>query len=382
MRKLIMLPGPTNVPERVMNAMLKPIINHRGQEFEELYKSVVDGAKYVFQTKGDMFILASSSTGGVECSLSNIISGGDKIIVPVNGVFSERVKETAEAFGAKPVEIPVQWGKAVTIDQIEEAVKKEKNVKAIAVVYNETSTGAMTKCLKDIGELCDEAGLLFIVDAVSILGGDYLPVDDWHVDICVAGSQKCLMCPPGLALVSVSDKAWSVIEKTKPHAFYFNLLAYRKFQKRGETPFTPAIPLFYALNEALQMIREEGLENAIRRHKACSEALYRAVEALKLNIFADKEFRSTTVVTIRNPEGIKDQDLRKLLKDKYGVVVAGGMGKLEGLTFRIGVMGAVSPAEILQTVTSLESALLELGYQLNPGDGVSAAKEVFARRFC
>ena len=377
--QLIMLPGPTNVPPRVMRAMLKPIINHRGPEFKELMERLTEDAKRVFGTKGDIVILSSSGTGGVECSLSNIVSSGDKVMIPVHGVFSQRVKQIIERVGGKAVEVPVDWSRAVTIEQIEDALKKERGAKAIAVVYNETSTGVKTKCLKEVGELCNERGLLFVVDAISILGGDVLPVDNWHVDICVTGSQKCLMCPPGLALLSVSEKAWSTIEKNKSQAHYFNLLPYREFQKEGQTPYTPAIPLFFALDEAFQTIKEEGLEVIFKRHKLCAEALYSAAENLGLELFADREFRSNTVIAVKNPKGILDKDLRELLRKKYRIVIAGGMGKLKGTMFRIGSMGVVSRFEILSVVSALESALADLGYRSAIGEGVSTAREIFEK---
>jgi len=374
-----MLPGPSNVPSQVMRAMLKPIINHRGSEFRELYRRIVENAKYVFETEGDVIVLSSSGTGGVECTISNITSHGDKILVPVNGVFSERVKEAVEIFGGKCVELPVEWGKAPTIQQIEDAIKSERNVKAIVIVYNETSTGATTRCLPEIGDLCRENNILFVVDAISILAGDELPVDRWGVDICVTGSQKCLMCPPGLALISVNERAWSAIEAMRQRRYYFDLRAYREFQKEYETPFTPVLPLFYALDEALQMIKQEGLESVFRRHRICAEAIYSAVEAIGLQPFPSREFRSRTVVGIKNPPGIRDKDLRDLLLKKYNVVVGGGMGKLRNTMFRIGVMGTVSQSEILQTVSALECALLDLGHKLQLGAGIAAANQSFAK---
>ncbi|MEM3506955.1 MAG: alanine--glyoxylate aminotransferase family protein [Candidatus Bathyarchaeia archaeon] len=377
--QLIMLPGPTNVPPRVMRAMLKPIINHRDVEFREMYKRIIENSKYVFQTKSDIFVLSSSGTGGVECAIANIVSNGDKIIVPVNGVFSQRVKETIECFGGKPIEILVEWGKAVTVEQIKEAIEKEKDVRAVAIVYNETSTGVTTRILNEVGKICKENDILFIVDAISILGGDYLPVDDWNVDICIAGSQKCLMCPPGLALISVSEKAWSIIEKTTKKKYYFDLNKYREFQEKYETPFTPVLPLFYALDEALQMIKEEGLEARFKRHRVCAQAFYEGIKALELKPFADESCRSNVVIAINNPSNISDKDIREIMRKKYKIAIAGGMGKLKGTMFRVGVMGTVSSSEILFTLSALELTLSELGYRLKLGDATLAAKEVFSK---
>jgi aspartate aminotransferase-like enzyme len=358
-KQLIMLPGPTNVPDRVMRAMIKPIVNHRGPEFHELYSGLVEKAKYAFQTKNDVFILTSSGTGGVECALSNVISPGDEVLVPVNGVFSQRMNEKVEAVGGKPIEVPIDWGKAPTAEQLEKAAKGH-DVEAIAVVYNETSTGVTTRGLEEIGKLARKHNALYIIDAISVLGGDQLPTDDWGVDICIAGSQKCLACPPGLALVSVSDRAWQTIENAKSPAYYFNLSKIREFQKHWETPFTPALPLFFALDEALNMLKEEGIENRIKRHLICAEEFYSGVQELGLELFADQHCRSNTVIAVKNPEGVPDKDIRDLMRERYGVVIAGGMGKLKGTMFRIGNMGIVSDVEVEETLEALKGALSHL----------------------
>lgn len=378
-KQLIMLPGPTNIPTRVANAMLRPMINHRGPEFRELHSRIIDNAKYVFGTKNDLFVLSASGTGGVECAVRNICSPGSKIIVPVNGVFSQRFLEAVKLLGGQGVEIPVEWGNAVTVGQIEEALKRNPQVTAVAIIYNETSTGVTTPDLKQIGEVCHKHGVLFLVDAISIQGGVSLPVDEWAVDICVTGSQKCLMTPPGLALISVSQKAWDVIKNT-PRSYYFDLQLCKQFwDENKETPYTPAVTLFFALDEALQMIREEGLEKRFKRHASCANAMYAAVEAMGLEGYARKPVRSKTVVAIKYPTGIDDKNFRGTLNKKYRVVVAGGMGKTKGQLFRIGVMGSVSEFEILATVTAVESALIEQGHKLKPGEGAEAARAVFAK---
>jgi len=376
--QLIMLPGPTNVPPRVMRAMSKPIINHRGPEFREMFKRVSENLKFVFETKNDVITLTSSGTGGVECAISNILTKGEKIIIPVNGVFSERVRDTINVYDGTPIEIPVEWGDAVTPEQVDAVLQKEKDVQAVVIVYNETATGVTTRCLKEVGEICEKHNALFVVDAISILGGDKLPVDEWKIDICITGAQKSLMTPPGLAFVSVSPKAWSIVDKSK-RRFYFDLPAAKKFLAEGETPYTPALPLLYALDEALQMIREEGLESRYHRHKVCADALYAGLEALELNLFAKKKVRSNVVIAVNNPTGIADKDIRKRLLDKYRISIAGGMGKLKNTMFRFGVMGIIGPASIVQTLNALECTLSDLGYKLEMGSGVAAAREVFTR---
>ncbi len=374
-----MLPGPTNIPTRVANAMLRPMINHRGPEFRELHSRIIENAKYVFETKNDLFVLSASGTGGVECAVRNICSAGSKIIVPTNGVFSQRFFESVNLLGGKGIEIPVEWGSAVTVAQVEDALKKNSPVTAVAIIYNETSTGVTTPNLKQIGELCRKYGTLFLVDAISIQGGVPLPVDEWGVDICITGSQKCLMTPPGLALISVGAKAWDVIKKA-PRSYYFDLQLCKQFwEENKETPYTPAVTLFFALDEALQMIREEGLEKRFKRHATCANAMYAAVEAMGLELYARKEVRSNTVLAIKYPSGLDDKNFRGTLNKKYRVVVAGGMGKTKGQLFRIGVMGSVSEFEILATATAIESVLIEQGHRPRAGEAAAAAREIFSK---
>jgi len=302
------------------------------------------------------------------------------VIIPIQGVFSDRLRIAIERYGGIPIPIEVDWRRGVVTEQVKEALDKNPDAKAVAIVYNETSTGVTNRCLEEVGKICKERDKLFLVDAISILGGDYLPVDKWNIDICVTGSQKCLACPPGLALISVSKRAWEVIKENKKGTYYFDLELCKDFlERKMETPFTPVLPLFYALDEALQIIREEGLEKRIKRHKICADAMYSAIEAMKLKLFADKEFRSNTVVAVENPQNISDADIRRIMREKYRVLIAGGMGKLHGTMFRIGVMGIVTEREILTTIRCLEKTLISLGYDLKSGVGVSAAMNIFER---
>ncbi len=377
-KKLIMVPGPTNVPDRVMKAMTKPMIDHRGPAFKAMFDSITENAKYAFQTRNDVYVLTVSGTGGLECVVGNAISPGDKVIVPVFGLFSGRAKKAVARRGGRVVELQSTWGTAPTASQIREAVEGEKDVKAVFVVYNETSTGVTVRELPEIGEITRENSLLLIVDAVSNLGGDDLPVDKWGVDIGVTASQKCLACPPGLSLFSVSPKAWEAIEKVeKP--FYFDMVEMREFAKKKETPFTPALPLFYALDEALKMVREEGLENRIRRHRTCSEAFYAAVEALGLSPLPDKNVRSNTVIAFNKPEGVDNAKVRKTMDEQYNVVISPGAGKLKDAIFRIGCMGIISETETLQTIDALENALADQGYKFKKDSGLKAAHERFRK---
>ncbi|MDQ1279958.1 MAG: Alanine--glyoxylate aminotransferase family protein [Thermoproteota archaeon] len=374
MQHLLMIPGPTNVPARIMNAMSRPIINHRGPEFYELYDSILKGLKYAFQTENDVFALTASGTGGVECAIANIVTRGDRIIVPVNGEFSLRVKTNVERLGGVPIEIPVKWGEAPTAGMIEEALEKEKDVKGLFVVSNETSSGAAIKDLEDMGKISEKHDLIFFVDAISNLGGDPLLVDKWKVDVCVTCSQKCLACPPGLSPISISDNSWKKIEKNGSQSFYFDLPKYKSYLQRKETPNTPCIPLYYALDEGLRMLNEEGLENRIIRHEKCANAFYTALEAIGLELFARKQYRSNTVIAFKNPRGVDAGAMRRMMIEKYGVEIAAGMGAVRETTSRIGSMGIVSAKEVEETVNALEKSLSSLGFKFESGSGVAAAR--------
>lgn len=376
-KHLLMLAGPTNVSNRVMQAMTKPIIGHRGSEFHALHESILNNLRYVFQTKNDVFTLTASGTGGVYCAVSNIVNLGDKVIIPVFGIFSQRMRDKIVRCGGKAVELPLEWGEAPTAEQIAQIVDKEKDAKAIAIVYNETSTGVTVRDLRKIGKIARENNLLLVVDAISVLGGDNLPMDEWNVDICVAGSQKCLACPPGLAMVAVNDRAWEVIEKTVARPYYFDLVRMRDYVAKIETPFTPAVPLFHALDEALKMIREEGLEKRFKRHATCAKAFYNAVEALKLKTVSNEKVRSNTIIAVRMPSGVNNTELRKVMKEQHHVSVSGGQGKLKKLIIRIGCMGIISETETIRTVDALENALNALHYRVEVGTGIKAARKVF-----
>jgi aspartate aminotransferase-like enzyme len=348
--------------------MNKPMINHRGAEFHELFPRMIDNAKKVFQTQNDLYALTSSGTGGIECAASNILQPGEKILVPVAGTFGERFAGAFKMYGVQTVDLKVEMGKAPTAEQVSAALKADSGIKAVGVIYNETSTGTTVRELKEIGQVAKEHGALFIVDAISVLGGDDLPVDKWGIDVCITASQKALATPPGLALISVSKDAWKLIERAKPRTEYFDLLKYRKFSdEKKETPFTPAINLFFAMDEALQLINEVGLELWVGRHKLAAKAYYAAFGAMGLSFFAEERSRSTVVIAVNMPPKISAKDLRDRLRKKYGVVVAGGFGNLKDSIFRVGSMGIVTSREVVT------ASLSELGYPGVVGTGLRTA---------
>jgi aspartate aminotransferase-like enzyme len=350
------------------------MINHRGSEFHELYPRMLDNAKKVFQTENDVFVLTASGTGGVECAASNILQPGEKILVPVGGTFGERFANAFKIYGARVVEFNVEMGRAPTAEQVREALSKDREIKAVGVIYNETSTGTTVRELEGIGQVTKDQGALFVVDAISVLGGDNLPVDKWGVDVCITASQKALATPPGLAIVSVSKDAWRMIERAKPRTEYFDLIKHRKFRdEKKETPFTPAVNLFFALDEALQLILELGLERWIGRHRLAAKAYYAAFEAMGLPLFAEERSRSAVVIAVNMPAKISAKDLRDRLRKKYGVVVAGGFGNLKDSIFRVGNMGIVTSREVVTAISSIEAVLYELGYPGIVGTGLKTA---------
>ncbi len=352
-----MTPGPTNVSARVMAAMQRPVINHRSPSFTKLYKGVVEKTKTVFETEGDIVIYSSSGTGAVEASISNLIKPGDNAVVTSFGEFGNRVGEMVEISGGTAVKATARLGECPHMESLEEAFEKAKVVKALYVIYNETSTGVAFRWLKEAGELASKYGAYFIVDAISNLGGDELPVDKLGVDICIAASQKCLAAPPGLAIISLSDRVKVELEKNPPKNFYFNIPRYLKFAEKGETPFTPALPLFYALDEALNVVLEEGMQNRIARHKRCADSFYSILGRLGAKSFASEDVRSNTVIPLLYPPGVDDLNFRKTLDEEFDVIIAGGFGEYKGKMFRIGCMGDINEKYVEQTVSAVGKVL-------------------------
>lgn len=374
-----MIPGPTNIPEQVMQAMMQPIINHRGGEFHSLYRRIQTNAQRTFETKNEIVVISGSGTAGVDAAVGSILQSGETAVIPMFGEFSGRLGDSARYLGANVVAPEAPLGTVPSIDAVDKAMKEAGRPKALFVVFNETSTGVTWRKLKELKDVAAKYGALFVVDAISVLGGEKLPVDELGVDICIAGSQKCLAAPPGLVILSFSDAAKKAMNGIKPRNQYFDIPKHFKFAEHAETPATPAVPLFYALDAALNLVLEEGLEKRIKRHSACASAFYSAFESMGLKAFADAEFRSQTVVGINYPQNVDDKTFRTLLEDKFGVVVAGGFGKLKGSMFRIGSMGVINQALVSTTVSAIAQALTASGYKVDSSTALSAAWEVLER---
>ena len=374
-----MLPGPTNVPNRVINAMLTPMINHRSDDFRKLYKDIVSKTQKVFETENDIVVLTTSGTGAVETSVVNLIKKDDVVIIPVNGEFSTRLADLIDNYGGKTIRINSPYGKNPPIEKIQEAFEKNSKVKALYVVYNETSTGTTLRYLSKLGDICKAHGAFFVVDAVSILGGDELPVDKWNVDICFTATQKALAAPPGIAPISISKEAKKYMLENPPASQYLNLKRYFKYYNDSfETPFTPAISLFYAYQEALNIILEEGIQNRIERHRKCANAFYSGLEALGFTPFADANSRSNVVIAVNYLPGIDDKRFRELISSKFKVLLAGGFGELKGKVFRVGCMGEVSSYHVMRTLSAISSSMSILGVPPIK-DGLSVANNILSQ---
>lgn len=375
MKKKLMIPGPVELSPAVLLAMAQPLIGHRTPDFEAVLEECLSGMKEIFQTKNDVVLITGSGTAGMDAAIASTIKEGDEYICLTGGKFGERFMEIVQAYGGKAKEVKVEWGRSFTVEQVENAIK-ESNAKAITLTHNETSTGVVHDA-EAIGRLAREYDLLFIMDAITSIGGDYVLCDEWGVDICVAGSQKCLAAPPGLAFAAVSEKAWQIIQSNKSRSYYLNLASYRKSLAKKTTPFTPSVSLVFGLHRALKEIKEEGLENRIKRHRTLARAAREAAKAMNLELFAEERFASNTVTAIRIPSKLTDEDVRGRMKKEHGILLAGGQDAVKGKIFRIGHMGNVGYLDLMEVLAALELTLKKAGHSVELGKGTAAAQKVF-----
>lgn len=376
MRKNYLLtPGPTPLPIEVCLSQARPIIHHRTPQFQAILKEAAEGLKYVFQTKNDVFILTSSGTGAMEAAVVNLLSAKDTAVTVEGGKFGERWTEICARYGVNTEIIKVEWGRAVSPEQIEVKLKANPGIKAVFTTLCETSTGVVND-IEAIGAVVKKYNAVLVVDAISGLGAIDLKTDAWSVDVCVSGSQKGLMLPPGLAFISVSPKAWDKISESKSHRYYFDLKTAKKAFDKTDTPFTPAISLIIALNEALKIIRQDGLTGVFLRHKKMADAARQAMQALGLELFAP-DAASDVVTAVKVPQGIDGEKLVKTMRDNYGVTIAGGQDEMKGKLIRIAHMGYIEESDIIAGIACLEKVLKQLGYKFSLGSGVTAAEEAF-----
>lgn len=355
------IPGPTPCPPEVLEAMTKQMINHRGAEFSTIINECSQTLRSFFRTENDVLTLSTSGTGGLEAAVVNIHSPGDKVLGVCTGVFGDRFSKIAEIYGADVTRLDFAWGSAADPEEIRKALAADPTIKSVLVTHNETST-AVTNDLSAIAKVVKEFDKLLLVDAISSMGAVDLRTDDWGLDVVVAGSQKSWMIPPGLAMVSMSKRAWEAQTQSKMPKFYFDLAAAKKSLDKGQTPYTPAVSLFYALQAALRLMQEEGLDNIIARHARVAQKTREGVKALGLSLFPDERVASNAVTAINTPEGVDAKALLKALREERRIVLSSGQQNLEGKIFRIGHLGLVNEADIDDVIDGLATTLPKFGF--------------------
>jgi len=351
------IPGPTPCPPFVLEAMAQPMINHRGPEFVDLLQRVTERLKLFFQTKGDVFAMSGSGTGGLECGIVNFLSPGDRVLFVINGSFGDRFAEIGRAFGIDGRTLNFEWGMPDDPAAIDQALTEDPGIYAVYVTHNETSTG-ITSDLQGIAQVVRKHDKLLVVDAVSSLSCVPLATDDWGCDVVITGSQKGWMIPPGLTMISVSERGWEYHSRARIPRFFWDVGSAKKFLARGETPFTPAVSLYYGLDVALERMAQEGLEAVFERHRRVGERMRQGAKALGLSLLAsDERYASNTVTAINGPEGVNVGDLLKRLRERHDIVLASGQGKLTGKIFRVGHLGFVDLPDIEAVLAGLQEEL-------------------------
>jgi aspartate aminotransferase-like enzyme len=363
----------------VLQALARPIVHHRTPLYEGILQEVREGLKYLFQTKSEVLIFASSGTGAMEGAVTNTLCAGDKALVLEGGKFGERFTQICRAYGVKPIVIPVEWGQAVDPAVIEKTLREDPSIKAVFTQATETSTGVLHP-VKEIAALVSRhPGTILVVDGISHLGAVELPMDEWKLDVVICGSQKALMLPPGLAFAALSDKAWQFVERSTLPRFYFDFKKERKNLTKNQSAYTPAISLVVGLAESLRLIRKEGLENILARHARLAKATRAAMGALGLQLYAPRAY-SDAVTAVLAPPGIDGQKVVKILREKHNLTIAGGQDRAKGKIFRLAHMGYIDQSDIIAGIAAVEMTLKELGYQFELGAGIKAAMEVLSAK--
>jgi aspartate aminotransferase-like enzyme len=377
-QRYLLLPGPTPLPDEVLAAGARQMMNHRGPEFGRVLAETLAAAQRVFMTRHPIIPFTASGTGGLEAAVVNLCSPGDTVIAVCSGWFGDRFADIAEAFGTQVLRIKVPWGEAVAPDAVRDALRLAPGARAVLVAHSETSTGVRND-VAAIAAIVRETPTLMVVDAISSLGAIELRTDEWGVDVVVTGSQKALMAPPGLALVGVSDRAWAAAESARLPRYYWSFARMRKDLKEGEafTPFTPAIGAIYALHAGLRRLEAEGLAQVLARHRRVARAVRAGVRALGLRPVARDEDASEAVTAAWMPDGIDAGGLLERLRTEHGVVMAGGQGSMAGKIFRFGHLGYVTDEAVLAGLRALEAVLPQVGGPAGRG-AEEAGREILA----
>jgi serine---pyruvate transaminase len=379
-KQYLMTAGPTPLPPAVSQVMAEPILYHRSPAFIEIYARVLDNLRTVFQTRNDVLCFAASGTGAMDSAVANLVAPGDRALVASCGKFGERWRDLCDAYGADAIDLEFEWGEPIDHDRVDAALADATSpVRAVFATQCETSTGVVSD-VRALAEVARRHGTVLCVDAVSGLGAVDLPQDEWAVDVVVAGSQKSLMCPPGLAFVSATERALAqAVERPgRRHYFDWGLTAAGQRQQPPNSAFTPAVTLFRALDVALELIMAEGLEQVFARHALLARAARAGIESLGLERFGPDDENASVVTVAAMPEEIDGAEVPKLMRDRYGVTVAGGQGRLKGRIVRIAHCGFYGAFDIVVALTALEMALRDLGVEVEPGAGAGGAQRVFA----
>ena len=379
-QRILLGPGPSNVHPRVQQAMMAPVLGHMDPYFYTVMEDIMNLLRYVFRTKNELtFPISATGSAGMEAGLCNFLEPGDVAVIADNGFFAERMINIASRLGVEVIRLDAEWGRIIEPEAIEAALKSRGKVKLLALVHAETSTGVLQP-LGEAAKLARQYDALLLVDAVTSLGGHELAIDDWGIDICYSGSQKCISCPPGLSPITVNQKAMDTLPN-RSHAvpsYYFDLslLSTYWIRGKGQRAYHHTAPacMFYALHEALALIAEEGLETRIQRHLKHGAALQAGLEAMGLALHAQAGHRLSTLTTVCIPEGVDDARIRQRLLSDYNIEIGGGLGALKGKVWRIGLMGYSSTEQnILLFLSALERLLAEEGYKTETGAGITAA---------
>ncbi|MCM8820404.1 MAG: alanine--glyoxylate aminotransferase family protein [Candidatus Omnitrophica bacterium] len=374
LKKRLFTPGPTSVPEEVLLEMASPIMHHRTDEFIKIAAEVFENLKYIFQTKNDVFIIASSGTGAMEASVVNFLSEGEKIIVISGGKFGERFKEISLAYKLNVIPVELEWGKKLDAKIIKDLLEKNPDVKAVFGTLCETSTGTHFD-IKALGEIVSHyEDTILVVDTISSLGAVPCMTDEWKIDIVVTGSQKAFMLPPGLAFISVSEKAWKKAETSNLPKYYFNLKKYKKTLSKNDFPFTIPVSLVVGLRKSLQIIKNAGIEKIWEEHHIRAEATRQAMIHAGLKLLSESPSDAVTSVVL--PEGVDGDKLVKILRTKYGMSIAGGQDHLKGKIIRISHLGWQDEFDVLTAICGVGVGLKEMGIEIDTEKGISAACKV------
>ena len=361
-KDFLMIPGPTPVPESVLLAMAKHPIGHRSSEFSKVVRRVEENLKWVFQTKHDVQIYTSSGTGAMESAMSNLVNAGDKVLSLVIGNFGARWAKIAAMRGAIVEKLEVPYGKAIDPNELKKVLDADvnKEIKVVTLTHNETSTG-VTNPVKELAKIIREHGAISVVDGITSIGALDCKMDEWGIDVLISGSQKGFMIPPGLAFLVANDRAWELHKQCKHPSFYFNWDDYKKNLDKDTTPWTPAVNLFVALDCALEMMKEEGLDNIFARHKHNAQLLRKGLKDMGLKLFVeDESIASWAITSVLPPEGVSVPDIRKTLKEDYNIVVANGQNDLKDKIFRMGTLGFVTERDVLTALASLKATIDKL----------------------